>query len=630
MEDSKSGGRGGRGGRGRNSFRSQNRRQPRGDAPADEAAASSPVDPSSDNRGKRRRGGRGRGDSGASHSRSHTRAGQQDADEAADNLRHKKTASGDGGDIPSPVDPGQPPLTEPVPQDTPRFGDLLGSTAVDPIIVNTITEDLKFDHMMPVQAATLHELLPPKRSDCLVQAKTGTGKTVAFLLPALQTLIQRSQGAAADGGGSRVSLLVISPTRELAQQIAKEANNLLQRMRKFRVCVAIGGTNKDQEERKIRAGCEVLIATPGRLLDHMSSEEVLYSFRALDTLVLDEADRLLDMGFKRDLTEIVHKLPNKEKTNRQGMLFSATIAPHVTQVANLVLSPGYKFISTIPEGEANTHQRVPQILLKVDRFSDVTAALVDAIRAEMPRHPGAFKAIVFAPTAALADLYGHVLSRVSSGLPPVLTLHSRMSQSKRTKITNDYRDGSTAILCATDVIARGMDFPGVTTVFQVGIPSDKESYIHRLGRTARAGAEGRGIFIVSEGEMWFPKFTLKDINFIDPEPAMLSKPTTADEVQDIVIKMEDEEKGKVYQAWLGYYKNHMKPMRWDREQLVQQGNIYAKDGLGAAETPSIAKSTVSKMGLKGTRGLVVVPDPQRHPGQRRGGGGGRTPRGKSA
>jgi ATP-dependent RNA helicase MSS116 len=452
---------------------------------------------------------------------------------------------------------------------------------VNPILIETITDDLKFDHMMPVQAATLHELLPPNRSDCLVQAKTGTGKTVAFLLPALQTLSQRRQSST---DGKSISLLVISPTRELAMQIAKEATNLLQRMRTFRVCIAIGGTNKDREEKQILGGCDVLIATPGRLLDHMANENVRWALRQLDTLVLDEADRLLDMGFKRDLGEIVRQLPDKQATKRQGMLFSATIAPHVTQVANLVLSPGYKFISTIPEGEANTHQRVPQHLIKVPRFADVASALVSSVREEAKQHTD-FKAIVFAPTAVLADLYGHVLSATISSIP-VMALHSRMSQNKRTKITQDYRNGSSAILCATDVIARGMDFPGVTTVFQVGIPADKASYIHRLGRTARAGAEGRGIFIVSEAESWFPRYTMKDINFVDHHPDLSS----ATEVDNIVVKMEDEEKARIYQAWLGYYKNHLKAFKWNNEELVAQGNIYARDGLGAPETPAIAKS----------------------------------------
>lgn len=510
-----------------------------------------------------------------------------------------------------PVHDSRPPLTEAVPLDTPRFAELSG--VVHASIIQAITEDLKFDHMMPVQSATLKELLPPNRSDCLVQAKTGTGKTVAFLLPALQTMITQNRGPK-----SGISLLVISPTRELALQIAQEANNLLQRLPRYRVRTAIGGTNKDKEEKQIQSGCDVLIATPGRLLDHMSSEESVWAFRHLDTLVLDEADRLLDMGFMPSLKDIVSRLPDRKVVNRQGMLFSATIAPHVQQVAGLVLSPGYKFISTIPAGEINTHERVPQLLITVPTFSSVASAMVGSIREEVSQHQN-FKAIVFAPTAALANLYGHILSNIP-GLPLVSTLHSRMTQSKRTRVTDDYRNASSAILVATDVVARGMDFPGVTTVFQVGIPSDKQSYIHRLGRTARADAEGRGIFIVSEAEAWFPKWTLKEIKFITHEAV-----TPAAEVYRIVEMMEEDEKAKVYQAWLGYYKNHLKALKWDTVELVRQGNVYAQEGLGSPDTPPIARSTVGKMGLRGTKGLNIVPDP---PKQRRAhGGGGREKRG---
>ncbi|KAJ0161055.1 ATP-dependent RNA helicase, mitochondrial [Colletotrichum tanaceti] len=504
-----------------------------------------------------------------------------------------------------------PPLTEPIPDDSPRFADMVG---VSPALMQAITQDLKFNHMMPVQAATLTDLLPPNRRDCLVQAKTGTGKTIAFLLPAIQTLITNDRGRSAG-----ISLLVISPTRELAMQIAKEAKALLQHLPQYRVCIAIGGTSKGREERLILDGCDILIATPGRLVDHLSNDSIRESFRHLDTLVLDEADRLLDMGFMPALKDIVSVLPDKAKTKRQGMLFSATIAPHVEKVAGIVLSEGYKFISTINPGESNTHERVPQFLIKVPTFAAVAPAMVGSIRQEAAHvGPDAFKAIIFAPTAALADFYGAVLANVP-GMPPTAVLHSRMSQSKRTKTTNNYRESKSGILVATDVIARGMDFPGVTTVFQVGIPADKESYIHRLGRTARAGAEGRGIFIVTKAEGFFPQWTLKEISF-QTRPADLS---SADQVYQIAEqRIDEEQKAKIYQAWLGYYKNSMKSLKWEKEQLVAEGNIFARDALASPETPPIMKTVVSKMGLRGTRGLVVIPDVSDSRHGHRGGGGG--------
>jgi ATP-dependent RNA helicase MSS116 len=311
--------------------------------------------------------------------------------------------------VPSPGIPrvATPPLTAPVPVDTPRFADLAKGNLLHPELIKTITEDLKFDHMMPVQAATLHDLLAD-RIDCLAQAKTGTGKTIAFLLPAIQTMINKRRSA-----GSGVSLLVISPTRELALQIAKEAKSLLQRFPQYKVGVAIGGTNKSTEERVILGGCDILVATPGRLFDHLSDGRIKNQFSDLNTLVLDEADRLLDMGFMNALKDIVKCLPDKEESGRQGMLFSATIAPHVEKVAHLILSKGYKFISTIPAGEAQTHDRVPQHLITVPTFSDVTAGLVGSIKSEVAiEGSDSFKAIIFTPTAALADFYAEVLEKI--------------------------------------------------------------------------------------------------------------------------------------------------------------------------------------------------------------------------
>jgi ATP-dependent RNA helicase MSS116 len=513
-----------------------------------------------------------------------------------------------------------PPLTEAIPLDTPRFVDLAKEKLLHPVLLQTITEDLKFDHMMPVQAATLHELLA-NRIDVLAQAKTGTGKTIAFLLPAIQTLINKNSQRKERG----ISLLVISPTRELAMQIAKEANQLLQRLPQYHVCIAIGGTNKGTEERKIISGCDILIGTPGRLFDHLDdeNESVKGLCSAVDTIVLDEADRLLDMGFMPQLKRIVQCLPDKERSNRQGMLFSATIAPHVKEVAHLILNKQYKFISTIPEGEMNTHESVPQQLITVPTFSDVAAALVGAIRSEIAiEGKETFKVIVFAPTAALADFYSEVLGALP-GMPPVSALHSKVSQGKRTSVTNDFRTAKSAILCATDVVARGMDFPAVTNVFQVGIPSDKESYVHRLGRTARAGAEGRGTFIITQDEAFYPKYKLKEITFNNADPEL----SAHGEVLAIATRRENT--ARTYQAWLGYYKNHCKDLRWDSERLVQEANLYAKNGLGSPEVPGIGKMTIGKMGLRGVRGLNVVPDAPRAtrgPGKAaaRGGGEGRS------
>jgi ATP-dependent RNA helicase MSS116, mitochondrial len=500
----------------------------------------------------------------------------------------------------------QPALTIAVPADTPKFIDLGKEKLIEPVLLQTITEDMRFDHMTPVQAATIHQLLKD-RKDMLAQARTGTGKTMAFLLPAVQTLINKNRKP-----GASISALIISPTRELAMQISNEATTLLQRLPQYKVCTAIGGTNKNSEQNRILRGCDILIGTPGRLIDHIEPDEGDYSavrekLQSVDTLVLDEADRMLDIGFLPALKQIISYLPDKQSTARQGMLFSATIADHVTKVAHLALSKDYQFISTIPKGEAGTHERVPQQLLVVPTFSDMAAGLVGALRKEVQSNgKDTFKAIVFAPTAGLVDFYAEIIQRIPD-LPSMTVLHARMTQSKRTRTTDEFRSAKSGILVATDVIARGMDFPSVTNVFQAGIPADRESYIHRLGRTGRAGAEGRGTFIVTTHEKYFPDHVLKDIPF-EPEQADI---TAKADILAIAEKLDPEVQRKAYQSWLGFYKGSVKQLRWSVDQLVKEANALALEGLGAAEVPGMPKSTIGKMGLKGVRGLVVVPDPPR-------------------
>lgn len=524
-----------------------------------------------------------------------------------------KPAQSQKHNAPKPARPQKPdpqpiaasPFVPEVPQDTPRFADLEGRNLLDPTVLKTLTDDLQFDHMMPVQAATLELLLEGK--DCLAQAKTGTGKTLAFLLPAIQTILKNRT--------PRFSALVLCPTRELALQIAAEAEKVLSRLPRCKVATSIGGTNKTTEQNRILRGCDILVATPGRLLDHLSEESVQDMLGATQTLVLDEADRMVDMGFLPDMKKILSYLPTAP---RHTMLFSATIDDQLTNVARLFLNSGYQYISTIPEGEAGTHERVDQYLISTPSFSEHAPALVSVLKTEFAKSQP-FKAIIFAPTAALADFFGAVLTSIE-GLPQVSVLHSRMSQSKRTKITADFRQAQNAIFVATDVIARGMDFPAVSHVFQVGLPSDRETYIHRLGRTARAGAEGRGILVLSTAEKVFLR-QLKDIKVKDyPTELQFS----LQDVQPALAKLDEELKTKVYQSWLGYNKTFMKILGWSAEELVAEANIFAYQGLGCAEVPGLYKRVIGKMGLKGVRGLVALPNPpgSNDPG-RRGGGGGR-------
>ncbi|POS86539.1 hypothetical protein EPUL_001238 [Erysiphe pulchra] len=488
------------------------------------------------------------------------------------------------------------------PSDCTTFQDLGNENRLHPKLVKTLSDDLKFNTMMPIQKATIRDLIDD-RANCLAQAKTGTGKTIAFLLPAIQTLVTKDPSP-----GKHISLLVLSPTRELALQIAEEAKGLLQRFFQYKVRVCIGGTNKEKEQKDIIKNCDILIATPGRLLDHLSEPRFIEKFQALDTLVLDEADRLLDMGFMKDIERIISYLPDKVSSKRQAMLFSATQTPRVSKVADLVLGKDYKFISTIPVGEKLTHERVIQKLITVPKFSDLAPALFANIQREVQlRGSGVFKTIVFAPTAALADFYGHILQSVS-GIPNVSVLHSRASQKKRNRIIAQFREAKTGVLVATDVVARGIDIPAVTDVIQVGLPMNKEAYIHRLGRTARAGTEGGGMFFLTEAEKFFPSKSLADIKFLECQPDL----SLSEEVLQIAANMEEEKFKKIYQSWIGYYRTHIKEMGWTAQYLVVEANKFAKEGLRAPEIPMLTKDTIAKMGLRGMNGFNIKPKKARN------------------
>jgi ATP-dependent RNA helicase MSS116 len=192
-----------------------------------------------------------------------------------------------------------------------------------------------------------------------------------------------------------------------------------------------------------------------------------------------------------------------------------------------------------------------------------------------------------------------------------------MTQTKRTRTTDEFRKATAAICVATDVIARGMDFPGVSHVFQVGLPMDREAYIHRLGRTARADAGGRGILILAEQERNF-LYQLRGI-VVKPYPTALTY--SIEDIEPALVALEN--KGKIYQAWLGYYKTFMKTMGWSVTDLVREANAFALQGLECPEVPGLERKTIGKMGLKGVPGLVVQPNAPGSSNVVRGGGEGR-------
>ncbi|GAA5834636.1 hypothetical protein JCM11251_003619 [Rhodosporidiobolus azoricus] len=487
-----------------------------------------------------------------------------------------------------------------------------------------------------VQAETLPVILTGL--DVLAQAKTGTGKTLGFLVPSIERLLRSPQQPAARG---QISVLVLSPTRELAIQIEDSARTLLTGT-PYKVQHVVGGTNMSAETKRLNnERCDFLIATPGRLLDHLENSTLKPKLAQLKSFILDEADRLLEAGFRRELEKIISYLPARQTVPRQTLLFSATIPQQVHQLSSLALLPNHRFISTIPPDEENTHEHVEQFVLTPPSLFDLFPTTLAVLRAELAQHGGALKAMVFLPTARATGLVAQLMKRTSGFREQGVDfyeIHSRKSQSQRNAAAEAFKNAKGGIMLSSDVTARGMDFPNVTTVLQVGLPASPEQYIHRLGRTARAGSStasggGRGILILAPFETFFlRKPPVRNLP-LQPHPLAGSSlnpqgPELAaarEELKRACGAIGEEEKGQFYSASLGFYKAVLRDaFNGNAALMVQTFNEFATspDGLGCAQVPGLLAQTVGKMNLRGTPGLNIVKELPGKEG-RGGNGGGR-------
>ena len=348
--------------------------------------------------------------------------------------------------------------------------------------------------MTQVQAQTIAVSL--RGVDMLAKAKTGTGKTLAFLVPAVERLRLLGQNRRTDSVGA----LIISPTRELATQIAEEAKMLLHFLPNFQIQVVFGGTNIRADLSKLkRRAPELLVATPGRLNDLLENHGLQSQMKALSVMVFDEADQLLEMGFRPAITQMLNMLPPKQ--TRQTLLFSATMPADIMGIARFALRESFEHIDCVGEDQS-THQHVAQTVL-VHPLETQIVELAFVLKEAMAIDPNDFKVICFFTTARLTQFFAELFNLMPGFQSKVLEIHSRKSQSTRTKVSDKFRSGNRMILMTSDVSARGMDYPDVTRIVQVGMPSDKSQYVHRLGRTARAGKTGDGVLLLADFEKFF-------------------------------------------------------------------------------------------------------------------------------
>ncbi|CAN6444388.1 unnamed protein product [Victoria cruziana] len=465
-----------------------------------------------------------------------------------------------------------------------RFED----TSISPLSLKGV-KAAGYDKMTVVQEATLPVIL--KGKDVLAKAKTGTGKTVAFLLPAIE-LVEKLPPVGRDQKRPPINVLIICPTRELANQAAAEASKLLKYHPSVGVQVVIGGTRLPLEQKRMQANpCQILVATPGRLKDHIENTPG-FATRLLGVkmLVLDEADHLLDMGFRRDIERIIDAVPKQ----RQTLLFSATVPDEVRQICHVALRRDHEFINTVKEGSEETHSQVKQLHLiaPLDRHFTVLYSVLNEHVADDPD----YKVLVFCTTAMVTKLVAELLSELHLNIREI---HSRKPQSYRTRVSDEFRKSKGLILVTSDVSARGVDYPDVTLVVQMGLPSDREQYIHRLGRTGRKGKEGKGILLLAPWEDFFLS-SIKDLPISKAELPPID-PDMRKKVERALAHVEMKNREAAYQAWLGYY-NSQKTIGRDKVRLVELANEFSSS-MGLDRPPAIPKLVLGKMGLKNVPGL---------------------------
>ncbi|MEN1985142.1 DEAD/DEAH box helicase [Paenibacillus hubeiensis] len=341
---------------------------------------------------------------------------------------------------------------------------------LEPLVLQAITE-LGFEEATPIQAKSIPVALTGR--DLIGQAQTGTGKTAAFGIPLISKIAKNDE---------KIRALIMAPTRELAIQVAEEIEKLT-RFKGLRSLPIYGGQDIVRQIRALKRKPQIIIGTPGRLLDHINRKTI--KLEDVQTVVLDEADEMLDMGFMEDIQSILKQVPD----DRQTMLFSATMPPNIQKLAQQFLN-NPEHVSVIPK--------------------QVSAPLIDQAYIEVPERQKfeALSRLLDMESPELAIVFGRTKRRVDE-LAEALQkrgysadgLHGDLSQNQRDTVMRKFRDGSIDVLVATDVAARGLDVSGVTHVVNFDLPQDPESYVHRIGRTGRAGKEGAAWSFVTPREI---------------------------------------------------------------------------------------------------------------------------------
>ena len=527
------------------------------------------------------------------------------------------------------------------PQEFTTFQELGDNGVIIPKVIGTIVNQMKIHTMTDVQRLTLNECLDG--TDVIAEARTGTGKTLAFLLPIVQrilksaTNLERPSRSRASVDGTRA--LIISPTRELAEQIATEARKVTAGTA-IQVQTAVGGSSKRYDLQQMhRNGCHILIGTPGRLKDVLSDSSSGVTLDNLDTFVLDEADRLLDIGFLPEIQEIQSFMPPRSERERQTLMFSATIPKEVVSLVRQTLRPDFRFVRTVDPDEAPTHERIPQKVVHLPGLQNQLPACLEIINNAIEMHKRdpvnnmPLKALIFMSSNndvhLGAEIFGNMrepnssensralFSRHPLGDVAVLEMHSKLTQAQRTSHSQQFRRAESAVMFTSDVSARGMDFPNVSHVIQIGLPRSADDYVHRLGRTGRAGKGGEGWLLIQEDERHgfrrnlgqqvgasiATDSSLQTARLDMTKGAQLPAETARlmQLIESGVRSTSSRTKSDAYRSMLG----PLSQMGRDKQKMVDLMNDLARYGWGMASPPTLDRALVSRLGLGGLDGIVV-------------------------
>lgn len=479
------------------------------------------------------------------------------------------------------------------------LAEFLELSVLQPELKNCVSK-LKYDSLTPVQSKSL---MPTLLEDGVVcRAKTGTGKTMAFAIPVLQSCLETYK---AQKSIKKVEALVIAPTRDLALQIQQEFDKLIGGNRslssKFEVRLCIGG-KIDRPSRNVPA---IVVATPGRLEANLRDSRYLKMFSDLKYKVYDEADRLLDQGFEDTLRDIDTKLAeareyaNGEPKKTKNVLFSATVDDRVDNFARETIGDGYSYINCVNENEPEAHENIDQTLIKTkDIYQSHIAAISDIFR-NRENNPN-YKAILFVPTVVGSEFLFEVVSELnlqSKMRNWVYKLNGNMTQSRRDRTTQRFRTCKSGLLICTDVAARGLDFKKVTDVIQICPSLDVADYVHKVGRTARAGTSGSATLYLSEPEYKYKRVLEKErgIKFAQEIEYSTFEEDRAT-IEEAMFSSEDVE--DYVKSMFGFYKGAVSVYRMQLDSVMRDlVNLLRCFTSNPTATVEMSRKRFSMMGL---------------------------------